>query len=279
MTIVGFLQNRNNVANGYLRRCLYSLSLVSDQIVVYDDASDEEVRSLYQQYECVVIYSPRQAFKRELYNKQQLLQVAMRYCPEWICWIDTDTVLGRFFEDRSRVENMLLRATEDQLPRIHLHNLNLWLSPWWYRVDNQYNDLWHGVWWYNTGELHYRPIGQLHQKQYPHSFFDPNRNALALQLQPHFNEDTAQLIHFGFSEPAEIAKKYFVYRENGQSGWPLTRLVDEIQRELRQASVEWYPEWLLSELGQVGMEPKKQFTLEEMQAYDNFPAWTTAILG
>ena len=37
LRIVGLLQVHNNVANGYLRRCLRSLSAITDQIVVYDD--------------------------------------------------------------------------------------------------------------------------------------------------------------------------------------------------------------------------------------------------
>ncbi len=279
MTIVGFIQSYNNVGNGFLRRCLKSLSLVADHIVVYDDASTENVRSLYQEFDCTVIYGIHHEFKRELYHKQALLSIAYRYRPDWICWIDTDTVLGRYFEKRERVEGALAQAEIDELPRIHLHNLNLWLSPWWYRIDGQYNDLWHGVWWRNTGELHYQPIAKLHQKQYPHSFRDSQKDAYAMRLEPHFDEDTAKLIHFGFASAEEIARKYFTYRENGQTGWPLTRLVDETARQLVAVPAEWYPEWLLSELDDLQEEPTVEFKVQEMEKYDGFAQWQRATCG
>ena len=129
MNIAGFLQNKDGVENGYLARCLHSMSLVVDQICVYDDCSTEDVTPLYVEYGCTVIYGRRPAFHRELYNKAALLQPTLRYRPEWIVWFDSDAVLGPFFEDRKNVEEALESAAESNFVRLFLHNLNLWRSP------------------------------------------------------------------------------------------------------------------------------------------------------
>lgn len=270
MEIVGFLQNRDNVENGMLARCLKSMSLVAGRICVYDDGSDEDVRSLYSAYDCTVVYGGRSSFSRELYHKEALLGVALRYQPDWLVWFDSDAVLGRVFESRDTTVGLLESAQEHGFVRLFLHNLNLWRSPWWYRKDLNYNDLWHCVWWRNTGQLHYQPRAGLHMRQYPFAFRDP-RVDQQVEAQPtHFTEAKAKLLHFGFGNEVEIARKYFTYREQGQTGGRLDRLVSEgtmvnpytgEQQSLTLEPVdrEWYPEWLLPELGEAATEPKPPF--------------------
>ncbi len=284
MNIVSFLQSRNNVANGYLRRCLYSMSLVSDQICVYDDASDEDVEPLYKEFDCTVIHGVKQAFHRELFHKAQLLQTAVRYQPDWICWYDTDACLGAFFEDREKVEETLNTASEQGFVRLFLHNLNLWRSNWWYRTDCSYNDLWHCVWWRNTGQLHYQPKPGLHRAQYPIALRDPKQQEYVDAHPTHFDEPTAKLLHFGFADEEEIARKYFAYRAQGQSGGKLNRLVSEGEMvspysgeketfTLEPSESEWYPKWLLEEIGAPESAPEPVFDPEVMAEFKTFEEW------
>lgn len=291
MRLVGFMQVRDNVHNGYLRWALESLSRTVDRIVVYDDASTEPVRPLYEEYSCEVVYGRRNNFAAELYHKAELLTVALRHQPEWIVWADSDAILGPHWEDRAQVERTLSQAADQGLVRLHLHNVNLWRSYSWYRTDQAYNDLWHGVCWRNTGELHYAPVGKLHQRQFPHPFHDPQKNAEAMRMEPRFADPTAQLLHAGFATDEGIASKYFTYRAHGQAGWPLERLVSEQPRlnpqtgqvearALVEAPPEWFPQWLRERYDDVLRlgegPPFPRFTPEEMATYGSYADWRDA---
>lgn len=271
--LCGFLCNYNGVCNSWLRQCLESMSRITDQIFVYDDASDEAVRPIYDAYGCVVVFGARKEFQRELFHKQQLLSVALRAQPDWICWFDSDALLGRLWEDREQTNTILSQADEKGVIRLHLHNLNLWRSNAWYRVDQEFDNLWHGVFWRNTGELHYRPVDRLHQKQYPHSFRDPEKDAQAFATEIRFDEPAGKLLHFGFASDEAIADKYFTYRGYGQKGYPLDRLVDESTLDVREAPVEWFPEWWLKDNRIDVAPPIRAFTPAAMAAIPSFEEW------
>lgn len=271
MRIIGFLQNYNGVQAGHLYRCLQSMSRCTDEIVVYDDASTEDVKPLYDQFDCDVIYGRKNEFHRELFHKQQLLYAAMLRHPDWILWFDSDAILGRQFEDRERTEAVLESSEAQGIVLLHLHNLNLWRSNGHYRVDNSFNDLWHGVFWKNTGQLHYKPVGRLHQKQYPQFWSDPDVHI----INSKFPGDDGKLIHFGFATDEEIARKYFKYRESGQTGWALDRLVTENEeRELIAVDPEWMPEWYLNSIHSLEItEPNPEFDPLEMRGYGSYDEW------
>jgi len=272
MKIAGFAQNYNNVSNGFLEQALTSLWKVSDQVFVYDDASTEAVRPIYEKYNCVVLYGAVNAFHLELKHKQELLSVVLRHQPDWITWHDVDAILGQHFEDRARTEQTLAQCEANGIELLHLKNLNLWRSPWWYRTDQEFDNLWHGVFWRNTGELHYNPVGKLHQKQYPLFHHDPNKPITASKFEP----QTGQLLHFGFASNDEIAKKYFLYRASGQTGYPLNRLVDESTLTLEPSQAEWFPEWLRPTLGEAGSIPPPCFFPAEMEKFASFEQWKEA---
>lgn len=274
LRLCGFLCNRNGVGNSLLQQCLTSMAKIAEPIFVYDDASDEAVQPIYRQFGCVVIYNTQESFQKELFHKQQLLSVALRAAPDWILWMDTDTIIGRLWEDQEQAHAVLSQAGEKGIVRLHLHNLNLWRSNGWYRVDQEFDNLWHGVFWRNTGELHYRPVGKLHQKQYPHSFRDPAKDEEAFATEIRFNEPGGKLIHFGFASDLEIARKYFTYREHGQTGYPLNRLVDESTLDVHEVPAEWYPEWWLKLNGAPDVAPPiRSFDPAAMAAIPSLDAW------
>jgi len=247
MRLTGVIQNHNGIEGGHLERALTSLSKTTDHLVVYDDASTENVRPLYEAFDATVIYGLENNFCRELYHKQALLDVALRTNPDWLVWIDSDAILGRYFADKERTVSMLEEVDKAGNVMVFLHNRNLWRSLRWARTDSQFDDLWHGVFWKNTGQLHYNPIGKLHQKQYPLFYTDQEKQVLATK----FENPLGQLLHYGFADPLDIAQKYYRYKKHGQIGYPLNRLVTE---------KEITPEGLTG----------KPMTFEEMEA-DQFP--------
>lgn len=269
MRLAGFFQVHNNVQNGYLRRALRSAAEVTDQIVVYDDASTEDVWPLYREFDCVVIPGREKAFHRELYHKQELLIWALRYQPDWIVWFDSDACLGRALQKRSNLEAVLNQADAQGAHMVQLHNLNLWRSHWWYRTDEKFNDLWHAVMWKNTNELHYAPRQGLHMQQFPRFWHDQQKPAVSIR----FDQPTGQLLHFGFARPEEVARKYFTYRAAGQKDWALDRLVDERKLCLEPAASEWFPEWLLEEIGVPEAAPRPILTPEAMAQLESLEEW------
>ena len=273
MNLTGFLQNRNNVDNGYLRQCLGSMALICDQIAIYDDASTQAVRPISEEFGATVLYGSKGAFNRELYHKADLLKIALRDQPEWLAWFDTDACLGLHWADRERAHRTLEQAGAQGVDLMFLHNLNLWRTPWWFRVDQKFNDLWHGVFWRNTGELHYQPRAGLHQQQFPFFYRDHDRPVNATR----FEDPTGQLLHFGFASQEEIARKYFTYRAHGQKDWALNRLVDEEGMILEPAQSEWFPRIALDQIGFVSKnKPAPLFDPQTMAGFPSLEAWREA---
>ena len=250
MKIIGFLQNFNGVGNGDLKRCLESMQVVVDDIFVYDDASTEETKALYDEYGCTVIYGLKNQFSKELHHKSQLLKALLSVHPDcdWICWYDSDAVLGSFFDDREAVNAALERVSEAGLVQVYLHNTNLWRSETHYRSDIEYDNLWHCVFWRNTGELHYDPSSGLHQKQFPIPFYQREGEEVKVGAIK-FQEETQRLIHYGFATLDRVLAKYFTYKREGQTGYPLDRLVSEtgmlmdkpVEMTLHEMDLDWYP--------------------------------------
>ena len=256
MNIIGFLQNFNGVENGDLRRCIESMRMVSDEIYVYDDASTEDVWPIYQDFDCIVVRGAKNEFNMEIHHKDLLLRKLLGDHPrcDWICWFDSDAVLGDFFSDRERVNDALSEVKKNDLVQVYLHNLNLWRSENYYRIDLEYNDLWHCVFWMNTGQLHYNPTGGLHQKQFPVPYKRTDATQDIRVGAIRFQEDNQQLLHYGFADEERILRKYFTYKAHGQIGYPLDRLVTEKKRawsdghatqgmDLEPAKPEWFPEF------------------------------------
>lgn len=250
MKIAGFLQNYNGAENGDLENVLTSMSLITDIIYVYDDCSEEPVRDIYEKFGCVVIYGRSNEFKKEQFHKQDLLNALLSDHPDtdWIVWYDSDAILGSYFEDRKNTVSLLESADRSGNVQIYLHNLNLWKNPLFYRVDNSYNDLWHCVFWKNTGQLRYYPEVGLHQKQYPLPFPPKEGERMKIPAQKLTIND-GKLLHFGFMSEDRIAQKYYRYRENGQRGWALDRLIDERTLKCEKAESSWYPKFYKKKMG------------------------------
>ncbi|MBU2249619.1 MAG: hypothetical protein KKD77_22925 [Gammaproteobacteria bacterium] len=253
MKICGFLQNYNGVENGDLLRCLKSMCCVVDHIYVYDDGSTEDVWPLYKAYDCVVIPGRVNDFSAELLHKQALLGKIQSDHPDfkWICWFDNDAILGSLFETRKDTEEVLGQAADQEFVQIFLHNLNLWRSRCWYRVDSHFNDLWHCVWWYNTGELYYpQPRRGLHQQQYPNPY---RERGVVKKLE--MKDPRGQLLHYGFSDYERIVRKYLTYKQEGQTGERLDRLYREKDMHLEPVELDWFP--LFDRPEEIDSEPQE----------------------
>ncbi len=223
MKLVGFAQCYNELSKGNLRRCLDSMSRYCDSICVYDDGSSDgsvDVASTYSNVH--LIRGQRNDFNKELFHKEQLLKLALSLNPDWIFWMDFDEVIEKRGEDGA-LRDFAQSAAADGYT---FHEVNLWRSEKYYRVDNQFNAGLFCRLWRNNGGLSYAPTFGLHHRQYP----DGLRSIKDCDIQ---------ILHYGFASDESIINKYTTYKSNGQTGWALYRLIDESSLSLAKTKPEW----------------------------------------
>ena len=235
MKIIGFAQLHNEIQKGNLENWFMSMRFC-DFIYIYDQNSEDGSREYYKKFPNVkVITSDVNNFKNEILCKSTLLEEVLKDHPDtdWIFWMDGDTIVERS-ANRASVEGLLMKADQYNLEGLYVGHYNLWRSDIHYRTDNQYHWLHeNGVlaFWKNNGNLVFPKNEGLHNKQYPEGM---NRVARV----NNFN-----LIHRGFATDDQIANKYITYKERGQSGWALDRLLDESTLAVEELSVDRLPVW------------------------------------
>lgn len=226
MKLCGFLSIHNEVEKGNLRRCLESLATYCDCIVIYDDASTDNSVEVAKEFTDLIIEGKVNEWGKEAEHRQELLQLALAQKPDWIFWIDADEVIearGESFENGG-IRDL---CKSEEFDCYAFHETNLWRSESFYRVDNSYNDGWFCRLWKNTGELEIENKPGLHQRLVPPSLKSEGRAPL-------------QIIHYGFASDSNILDKYHTYKQHGQTGWALHRLVDERTLHVKRVNPLWF---------------------------------------
>lgn len=115
---------------------------------------------------------------------------------------------------------------------VFFEHYNLWRSDVFYRVDDSYHSLSGNLCalWRNNGKLSFSSQAGLHLQQYP--------NGIVHGLSVPF-----AAIHRGFATDYQIITRYDVYKERGQSGWSLERLLNENGLEVVRLDYSLLPEW------------------------------------
>lgn len=199
------------------------MSKYCDIICVYDDASTDGSADIAESYEKVrLIRGETNAFDRETFHKQKLLEYTMSFNPDWIFWMDADEVIEKRGEDGA-----LREICENSDRDAHdFRQVNFWRSERYYRVDGQYNS---GIFcrlWRATSKLHYNAGIGLHRKLYPEGIHT-------------IKTENLRILHYGFGSTDNIIDKYRTYKAHGQTGWALNRLIDESGLRLAHTDVRW----------------------------------------
>ena len=127
---------------------------------------------------------------------------------------------------------------KENVDGLFFHNVNLWKSPDFYRVDSGFFKAYPFCrLWNATRKLEFDVKGGLHQRQHPSNIF----NISFLDL-PYC------VVHFGFVEPW-LSIKYNRYKEAGQSGEALDRINPDSKAVLEPFDKSLLPLDLLSEVG------------------------------
>ncbi len=220
MKIVAFAQLHNELKKQNLLNWFMCVKEFCDYIYIYDQNSNDNSNFLYEKFGAKVIYSQTNNFENEILCKQELLEKIKDEVPDfdWIFWMDGDTVIEK--QLILRQGEMLKKICESSVnyDAIAFGHLNLWRSDKYYRIDDQYDWLdQNGVvaLWKNNGNLTFEfEPNKLHARQYP--------NGIEKILKVDF-----KLIHRGFATDSQIIERYKIYKERGQAGWSLDRLIQE----------------------------------------------------
>ena len=237
MKIVGFSQLRNEHRKGNLENWIRCMD-ICDYVYLVDQASDDGSQEIYKHHDKLhVTYNTHNDFINELGHKASLLEKVLIDHPDtdWILWVDGDTLIdGRLLAGgKDKLEELCSKGDEESADALTFGHYNLSRSDVHYRTDNEY----HGIHisgvvslWRNNKQLHFPRHSGLHLPQRPVGIDKLMRTDI-------------NLVHRGFSTDYQIMLKYDVYRDRGQSGWALDRLLDESTLQVEQMPVEYLPEW------------------------------------
>ena len=218
--IVCLTQVYNELSNGNLERFFRYNERLFDEIVIYDDASTDGSYEFSLSKTEHVIRGYVNNFKNEIFHKQTLLNYVSNLSPDFIIWLDSDELLS--FNSADLLPAFLENFQLDNFTQAARFNvINLWRSVTFSRVDSLYSDNFPArLFKFNSG-LKFKEIKSgLHQ-------------GLPLVEEKYVKTCLSiSIMHFGFCSSANIVSKYIQYQKYGQSGYDLSRLIDESALEL-----------------------------------------------
>jgi len=226
LKLVGFLKVYNEAKSGNLERVLRHLKTFCNEIVVCDCGSTDNSLEILKKYTNHILIEPND-FKNELFTKQKMLDYVLKLNPDWIIWLDADEVFDREGE-LGGIRKLCDYGNKNGIDGFSFLEINLWKSEKFYRVDEFWGNGWYMRLWKNNSKLKFDTLANLHHQQYP----------LGLDR---IKEAKIKVIHFGFSSPELIEFKYKNYKNLGQSGFALERLIDENGIKTKPFDVDLMP--------------------------------------
>lgn len=226
LRLIGFVKAFNEEETGNLERCLKHMKTFCDDIVVCDDSSTDRTIDVARRYTSHIIVLPNN-FRRELEHKQRILEKALQLEPDWIVWLDPDETFDRIGEEGG-IRQLCSYGSRKGIDSFSFLYYNLWKSNKYYRVDDLWLSNWQIKLWKNTGRLRFRIKAGLHQELSPLGLMN-------------YAKTNIKVIHYGFSSPELIKRKYDTYRTLGQYGRDLERLIDESSLRTEALDSETFP--------------------------------------
>lgn len=230
--IVGICQIYNEIRKENLERFVTYFKPLVDALVVYDDGSNDGSYEYMLAHTPHVIRGIRNDFINERRHKQLLLKAALKLNPDFLLWLDADEVLTA--NAAAKLQYLCDQAMQKKIDGWSFHELNLWRSHSWRRIDSLFDDGWFVRLWRVTSDMHYDHCQPgLHQTPYPST------------IQKIVPQNEVKVLHYGFSSQKRLAYKYLTYQSFGQKGYiMLDRLIDERFMVLEKVLPEFFPEGL-----------------------------------
>jgi glycosyltransferase involved in cell wall biosynthesis len=248
--IVCICQIFNELRKGNLERFVNYLKPIVDALVVYDDGSTDGSYEYMLKQTPYVIRGTKNDFVNERSHKKLLLEEALKLKPDFILWLDADEVLTA--KASEHLQELCKLCDEKQIDAVNMHELNLWRSYSWQRLDSLYDSGWFCRLWRVVPGICFKETKPgLHQPLFPSTI----RTAIWAE--------SVQVLHYGFSTEQCLAYKYLVYKAHGQRGYEmLDRLISEEKLIVAKVPQHLFPEGL-----QVDDDEPKPLTFAESLAY------------
>ncbi|WP_407313714.1 glycosyltransferase [Desulfosporosinus sp. SB140] len=248
--IVCICQIYNELCKDNLQRFVSNILPVVSDLIVYDDGSTDGSYEYMLKQTPHVIRATKNDFVNERSHKQLLLQEALKLQPDFILWLDADEVLTA--NAAEKLQELCAQCDENGIDAVNMHEINLWRSHSWRRMDSSYDSGWFcRLWRVVPGMCFHETKPGLHQPLFPSTI-----RTVKWTLD-------VQVLHYGFSSMQRLAYKYLVYKSHGQRGYDmLDRLISEEKLVTERVPQELFPEGLW-----VDDEEPEQMTFAESLAY------------
>lgn len=253
--IVCICQIYNELEKGNLPRFFKYIKPLVDVIVIYDDGSTDgsyEYALLKTPY---VIRGGKNDFSDEIRHRQTMLEKAIELKTDFILWLDADEILTN--NAKEELPKICQTMIEKKIDGINLHELNIWRSATWRRMDSLFDNGWFTRIWRVKDELSFT-LGKkgLHQSLVPP------------QIKIISNSNKLNVFHYGFSNEKNLAYKYLIYKSHGQRGYNLLdRLINEDQLTLEKIPENLFPNELFI---QNEPKPEKMSFAESLSYVKNY---------
>lgn len=248
--IVCICQIFNELSKGNLERFVRYIKPLVEDLVVYDDGSTDGSYEYMLKQTPHIIRATQNDFVNERSHKQLLLQEALRLNPDFILSLDADEVLTASASEK--LQELCQQCDEKQIDAVNMHEINLWRSHSWQRLDSLYDSGWFCRFWRVVPGIRFNETKPgLHQPLFPSTI---RTTMWTLDVQ---------VLHYGFSSEQRLAYKYLVYKSHGQRGYDmLDRLISEEKLEVAKVPQQLFPEGLW-----VDDEEPKPLSFNESLAY------------
>jgi len=228
-SIVGICQIYNELEKGNLSRFIEHFKPLVSRIIAYDDSSTDGSYEYLLDNADHVLRGSKNKFVDEIDHKQELLEAALKFDPDFILWLDADEVFSANAEEE--LQELCEYCIEKNFDALSFHEVNLWRSSSWCRKDNLYDAGWFVRLWRVQPGISFKKIRKgLHQQPYPST------------IKLIEKTDKVKVIHYGFASEKSLAFKYLVYKSHGQTGYLLDRFINEDEIELEKVARELFPE-------------------------------------
>lgn len=227
--IVSITQVYNELHRGNLIRFVEHLRPLVDRMVFFDDGSTDGTAEYLLKQGIEVLRSPTNDFKNELTHRQAMLERALQHQPDFVLRVDADEVFSA--SAAKRLPELCDKCVREQIDGLSFRGLNLWRSGCWERLDDYYGQFWVPRLWRVVPGMRIDIKPGLHQAGLP----------TTLKKVEKVDDQDVSIIHYGFADDRQLAFKFLTYRGHGQSGWGLSRLLDEKTLKTRRVPADVFP--------------------------------------